>query len=50
MAQSSYGRTDTMSDLKYKASDQIERAADTAEGVASRVADQGRQAPKACRT
>ena len=44
MAQSSYGRTDTMSDLKYKASDQIKHAADTAEGVASRVAAQGRQA------
>jgi ElaB/YqjD/DUF883 family membrane-anchored ribosome-binding protein len=44
MAQSSYGRSDTMSDLKDKASDQIKRAADTAEGVATRVADQGRQA------
>jgi ElaB/YqjD/DUF883 family membrane-anchored ribosome-binding protein len=33
-----------MSDLKDKAGDQIRRAADTAEGVASRVADQGRQA------
>ena len=36
MAQSTYGRSDTMSDLKDKASDQIKRAADTAEGVASR--------------
>ena len=44
MAQSTYGRTDTMSDLKDKAGDQIKRAADTAEGVATRVADQGRQA------
>jgi hypothetical protein len=44
MAQSTHGRSDTMSDLKDKASDQIRRAADTAEGVASRVADQGRQA------
>lgn len=44
MAQSSYGRSDTMSDLKNKASDQIKRAADAAEGVASSVADQGRQA------
>jgi ElaB/YqjD/DUF883 family membrane-anchored ribosome-binding protein len=44
MAQSSYGRSDTMSDLKDKASDQMKRAADTAEGVATRVADQGREA------
>ena len=40
MAQSTPGRSDTMSDLKDKANDQIRRAADTAEGVA----DQGRQA------
>ena len=33
-----------MSDLKDKASDQVRRAADSAEDVASRVADQGRQA------
>ena len=44
MAQSTQGRSDTMSDLKDKAGDQIRRAADTAEGVATRVADQGRQA------
>lgn len=44
MAQSTHGRSDTMSDLKDKASDQIRRAADTAEGVATRVAEQGRQA------
>ena len=44
MAQSTYGRSDTMSDLKDKAGDQIKRATDTAESVGQRVADQGRQA------
>jgi ElaB/YqjD/DUF883 family membrane-anchored ribosome-binding protein len=33
-----------MSDLKDKASEQMKGAADTVEGVATRVADQGRQA------
>ena len=44
MAQSSHGRSDTMSDLKDKATDQMKRVADTAENVGSRLADQGRQA------
>ena len=44
MAQNPYGRTDTISDLKDKATDQIKRVADTAESVGHRVADQGRQA------
>ena len=42
MAQSSYGRVG--SDLKDKATDQFSKAADQAEGVASRVAEQGREA------
>jgi ElaB/YqjD/DUF883 family membrane-anchored ribosome-binding protein len=46
MAQSSYpGRTsDTVSDIKDKAGEQFGKAADQAERMASRVADQGRQA------
>ena len=34
----------TRSDLKDKATDQFSKAADQAEGVASRVAEQGREA------
>jgi ElaB/YqjD/DUF883 family membrane-anchored ribosome-binding protein len=41
MAQSSYTRG---SDLKDKAADQFSKAADQVEGVASRVAEQGREA------
>jgi ElaB/YqjD/DUF883 family membrane-anchored ribosome-binding protein len=41
MAQSSYMRG---SDLKDKAADQFSRAADQVEGVANRVAEQGREA------
>ena len=45
MAQSTYGGTsDTMSDLKDKATDQIRRAADQAQDTATRLADQGREA------
>jgi ElaB/YqjD/DUF883 family membrane-anchored ribosome-binding protein len=41
MAQSSYPRG---SDLKDKATDQFGKAADQAEGMANRVAEQGREA------
>ena len=41
MAQSSYTRG---SELKDKATDQFSRAADQVEGVANRVAEQGREA------
>jgi ElaB/YqjD/DUF883 family membrane-anchored ribosome-binding protein len=45
MAQSTYGgASDTMSDLKDKATDQIRRAADQAQDTAARFADQGRDA------
>jgi ElaB/YqjD/DUF883 family membrane-anchored ribosome-binding protein len=44
MAQSTYGGTDRISDLKEKATDQFGKAADKAENVANRVADQGREA------
>src|SRR5215471_9655240 len=45
MAQSSYGRpSDPMSDLKEKATDQFGKAADQAERMANRVAEQGRDA------
>jgi ElaB/YqjD/DUF883 family membrane-anchored ribosome-binding protein len=45
MAQSSYGRpSDPMSDLKEKATDQFGKAADQAERIANRVAEQGRDA------
>jgi ElaB/YqjD/DUF883 family membrane-anchored ribosome-binding protein len=45
MAQSTYGGTsDTMSDLKDKATDQIRRATDQAQDTAARLADQGREA------
>jgi ElaB/YqjD/DUF883 family membrane-anchored ribosome-binding protein len=45
MAQSTYGRpSDPVSDIKEKATDQFSKAAGQAEQMASRVADQGRQA------
>jgi ElaB/YqjD/DUF883 family membrane-anchored ribosome-binding protein len=45
MAQSTHGGTsDTMSDLKDKATDQVRRAADQAQDTATRVAGQGREA------
>jgi ElaB/YqjD/DUF883 family membrane-anchored ribosome-binding protein len=46
MAQSSYtGRaSDTVSDIKDKAGEQLGKDADQAERMAGRVADQGRQA------
>jgi len=46
MAQSSYsGRTaDQINDLKDKATEQFAKVADQAEGMANRVADQGREA------
>ena len=45
MAQPPYGRTtDQMSDTKNKVTDQLNKAADHAQGMASRVAEQGREA------
>lgn len=44
MAQSSHGRSDPLSDIKDKATDQFGKMADKAEDVASRVAEQGREA------
>jgi ElaB/YqjD/DUF883 family membrane-anchored ribosome-binding protein len=45
MAQSTYGsRSDEISDLKDQAAEQLSKAADKAENVASRVAGQGRVA------
>jgi len=45
MAQSTYGgRQDTISDIKEKASEQLGRAGERAEGVAADIAGQGRQA------
>ena len=44
MAQSPYGRSDQMSDLKDKAGEQFNKMAGQAENVANRVADQGREA------
>jgi ElaB/YqjD/DUF883 family membrane-anchored ribosome-binding protein len=45
MAQGSYGRqSDQISNLKDKATDQFGKVADQAEGVANRVAEQGRHA------
>jgi ElaB/YqjD/DUF883 family membrane-anchored ribosome-binding protein len=44
MAQSSYGESDRISDLKEKATDQFGKAAQQAEQVANRVAEQGREA------
>ena len=45
MDQRTSGRpSDTVTDIKQKASDQFGRAADQAEQMATRVADQGRQA------
>lgn len=44
MAQSTYGRpSDEFADLKEMATDQVGKAADQAEGMANRVADQGRE-------
>ena len=44
MAQSTYGGSDRISDLKEKATDQFGKATDKAENMANRVADQGREA------
>jgi ElaB/YqjD/DUF883 family membrane-anchored ribosome-binding protein len=45
MAQGTYGRpSDTMTDLKDKATDQLGKLSDKAQDVASRVAEQGREA------
>ena len=44
MAQNTYERTSEPSDLKDKAAEQIRRAADQAQGAASRAADTGREA------
>ena len=45
MAQSTYGgQSDLGSTLKDKATDQFNKAADKAESVVNRVADQGREA------
>jgi ElaB/YqjD/DUF883 family membrane-anchored ribosome-binding protein len=44
MAQSSYGGSDQISDLKEKAPDQFGKAADQAERMANCVAEQGREA------
>jgi len=45
MAQSSYGRpSDQMSNLKDKATEQFSKVADQTEGVATRLAEQGREA------
>ncbi len=45
MAQSTYGgSSDPVSDIKQKATDQFGKAADQAEQMANRVADQGREA------
>ncbi len=45
MAQSTYtGKPDQISDLKDKATEQLGRAAERAEGVAHRMAGQGREA------
>jgi ElaB/YqjD/DUF883 family membrane-anchored ribosome-binding protein len=44
MAQGSYRGPDQTSDLKQKATDQFNKAADQAEHVANRVAEQGREA------
>ncbi len=44
MAQSSYGGSERISDLKEKATDQFGRVADKAEDIAHRMTDQGREA------
>jgi ElaB/YqjD/DUF883 family membrane-anchored ribosome-binding protein len=44
MAQSSYGRTDPISDIKDKATDQLGKATEQAQEMASRVAEHGREA------
>ena len=44
MAQSSYRPSDQTSDLKEKATEQFGRAAEQAERMANRVAEQGRDA------
>jgi ElaB/YqjD/DUF883 family membrane-anchored ribosome-binding protein len=44
MAQSTYGGSDRISDLKEKATDQFDKVADQAERMANRVAEQGREA------
>jgi ElaB/YqjD/DUF883 family membrane-anchored ribosome-binding protein len=45
MAQSSYGRSsDQIPNLKDKATDQFSKAAEHAEGMANRLAEQGREA------
>jgi ElaB/YqjD/DUF883 family membrane-anchored ribosome-binding protein len=45
MAQSNFDRpSETVTELKQKASDQFGKAADQAEQMANRAADQGRQA------
>jgi ElaB/YqjD/DUF883 family membrane-anchored ribosome-binding protein len=45
MAQGTYGQpSDTMTDLKDKATDQLGKLSDKAQDVASRVAEQGREA------
>jgi ElaB/YqjD/DUF883 family membrane-anchored ribosome-binding protein len=44
MAQSSYGGSDRITDLKDKATDQFSKAADQAESMANRVVEQGREA------
>ena len=43
MDQSSYGGSERISDLKEKATEQFGKAADKAEDMAKRVADQGRE-------
>jgi len=44
MAQSSYGGPSDLSNIKQKASEQLGKAADQAETMANRVAEQGRDA------